>query len=335
MPAAIDEYRVTGPLDLVTLAAAGTPLVLRGLCEHWPLVQSARRSDTAFAQALAAQDNGTPVDTLLMPPEAQGLVGYNAALDGFNYQHFKVPVTDVLKRLAQYSRIEHAPVHGVALQSAPVAACLPGLLTRHTIAGLPPEVQPRLWLGNQVTTPAHFDAFHNIAVVACGRRRFTVFAPDQVGNLYIGPLDFAPTGAAISLARLDAVKDPRFPRLEEAMANALTADLSPGDALYLPPLWWHHVASLARLNALVNYWWQPPMADGRAPSPGMAALLHARLAFAGLAPAERAAWRTLMEHYVFADEDPAAHIPAERRGVLGPLDATTVATLRQRIANSL
>ncbi len=335
MSAAIQERSASGSLDLPAIAAAGAPLVLRGLCAHWPLVQAARRSETEFAQALAAQDNGTPVDTLLMPPEAQGIVGYNAALDGFNYQHFKVSVTDVLKRLAHYSRLDATPVHGVALQSATIAQCLPGLLASHTIAGFPAAVQPRLWVGNQVTTPVHFDAFHNLAVVVCGRRRFTLFPPEQVSNLYIGPLDFAPTGAAIGLARLDVLDDPKFPRLREAMEHALIAELEPGDALYLPPLWWHHVASLERLNALVNYWWEPPMADGRSPSPGMNALLHARLAFAGLSTSERAAWQALMNHYVFSDEDPAAHIPVDRRGVLGPLDAGMLAALRQRIANAL
>lgn len=334
MPAAIQERHAPGPLDLPAMAAQGKPLVLRGLCADWPLVQSARQSDSAFAKALAAQDNGVPVDTLLMPPEAGGRVGYNAAMDGFNYQHFKVSVTDVLVRLAQYSRTSE-PTPGVALQSAAIATCLPGLLQTHAISGLPPAVQPRLWLGNRVTTPTHFDAFHNIAVVACGQRRFTVFPPEQVGNLYIGPLDFAPTGAAISLAPLDAPDGPQFPRLQRALEHGLEAVLEPGDALYLPPLWWHHVSSLGQLNALVNYWWQPQMADGQSPSSGIAALLHARLAFAGLPPTERAAWRALMEHYVFADEDPAAHIPTERRGVLGALDRGTIAALKQRIAGSL
>ncbi|WDS36681.1 cupin-like domain-containing protein [Pseudoxanthomonas sp.] len=334
MPAAIEERQAPGALDLPTIAAQGKPLVLRGLCADWPLVQAARQSDSAFAKALAAHDNGTPVDTLLMPPEAGGRVGYNAAMDGFNYQHFKVSVTDVLMRLAQYSRTLE-PTPGVALQSAAIAACLPALLETHAIPGLPPAVPPRLWLGNQVTTPTHFDAFHNIAVVACGQRRFTLFPPEQVGNLYIGPLDFAPTGAAISLAPLDGSDDPRFPRLQQALEHGLEAVLEPGDALYLPPLWWHHVSSLGPLNALVNYWWQPRMADGRPPSPGIAALLHARLAFAGLPAAERAAWHALMAHYVFADEDPAAHLPAERRGVLGALDADAIAALKRRIAQSL
>ncbi|TAA23742.1 MULTISPECIES: cupin-like domain-containing protein [Pseudoxanthomonas] len=333
MPAAIEEVRNAGAVDPAALVDRGTPLVLRGLCAHWPMVRAAQRSETEFAKLLAAHDSGAAVDTLMMPPEANGLVGYDDTLAGFNYQHFKVSVTDVLTRLAQYSRRE-GPVHGVALQSAPIAACLPGLLADHGIEGLPASVAPRLWLGNRVTTPAHFDAFHNIAVVACGRRRFSVFAPEQVRNLYIGPLDFAPTGAAISLADLHA-DAPQFPRLADAREHALVADLAPGDALYLPPLWWHHVASLERLNALVNFWWQPTLADGRVPSPGIVALLHARLAFAGLPKHERQAWRALLEHYVFGDEDPAAHIPEARRGVLGPLDAEALTALRQRIAKSL
>lgn len=333
MPSAIEEVRDAGAVDPAMLVERGTPLVLRGLCAHWPMVQAARRSDTEFAKLLAAHDSGAAVDTLLMPPEANGLVGYDATLEGFNYQHFKVSVTDVLTRLAQYSRRE-GPVHGVALQSAPIAGCLPGLLADHAIEGLPATIAPRLWLGNRVTTPAHFDAFHNIAVVVCGRRRFSVFAPEQVRNLYIGPLDFAPTGAAISLADLDD-DTAQFPRLALAREHALVAELAPGDALYLPPLWWHHVASLERLNALVNFWWQPTLADGRAPSPGIVALLHARLAFAGLPTHERQAWRALLEHYVFGEEDPAAHIPEARRGVLGALDAQALAALRQRIANSL
>jgi hypothetical protein len=192
-------------------------------------------------------------------------------------------------------------------------------------------VQPRLWVGNKVTTPAHFDASHNIAVVVCGRRRFTLFPIEQVANLYVGPLDFAPTGAAITMARPDAPDFQRFPRLREALDNALTVELGPGDALYLPPLWWHQVESLEPLNALVNYWWSPPLADGRPPASGLDALLHARLAFAALPPSERGSWHALFEHYVFGDADPAAHIPEERRGVLGALEGEALAKLRARL----
>ena len=334
MAASIVEHPAGHDFVMADAVAAARPLVIRGLCRGWPLVQAARRSHGEFAQALAAMDNGVPVDVLHMAPGEQGVVGYNAAIDGFNYRHFKVGVTEALQRLATYSRVE-GPTPGLALQSALIADCLPGFLAAHPMPGLPASVQPRLWVGNRVTTPAHFDASHNIAVVACGRRRFTLFPVDQVANLYIGPLDFAPTGAAITMARPDAPDFERFPRLREALDHALVAELEPGDALYLPPLWWHQVESLEVLNALVNYWWTPEQMEGRATVPALGALLHARFAFAALPAAERRDWRVLFDHYVFGDADPATHIPEGRRGVLGELDAEAQARLRERIKSGL
>jgi hypothetical protein len=335
MSAPVEEFAAGRPADargfaLADAVAAARPLAIRGLCRDWPLVRAALRSHSEFAHALSALDNGAAVDVLHMPPDAGGAIGYNATLDGFNYRHFKVGVTEALTRLAAYSRVDGV-VPGLALQSAPLADCAPGFAGMHPMPCLPPSVQPRLWVGNKVTTPAHFDASHNIAVVVCGRRRFTLFPTEQVANLYVGPLDFAPTGAAITMARPDAPDFQCFPRLREALDNALTVELGPGDALYLPPLWWHQVESLEPLNALVNYWWSPPLADGRPPASGLDALLHARLAFAALPPSERGSWHALFEHYVFGDADPAAHIPEERRGVLGALEGEALAKLRARL----
>lgn len=209
-----------------------------------------------------------------MSPEAEGVVGYNEALDGFNYRHSKVSLTEALTRLAGYSRVR-GQVRGLALQSALIAECMPGFLAVHQMPCLPAAIQPRLWVGNRVCTPAHFDASRNLAVAVCGRRRFTLFPTEQVANLSIGPLDFAPTGAAITLARPDQPDFERFPRLREALANAHIAELEPGDALYMPPLWWHQVESLEPLNALVDDWWSPTLADGSRAGQGMDALLHA------------------------------------------------------------
>ena len=35
--------------------------------------------------------------------------------------------------------------------------------------------------------------------MVAGRRRFTLFPPEQVANLYIGPLDLTPAGQPVSL----------------------------------------------------------------------------------------------------------------------------------------
>ena len=334
-PAAIEEYHAGGdrPFDLDDVLRCGRPLVIRGLVRDWPIVKLAQQSDTAFAQRLAELDNGADVTTLAIAQEADGIIGYTPDMAGLSYQHFKVPVTMGLQRLAKYSRRENAP--GVVIQSVPIRDCLPGLLADHTLPFLAPDVEPRLWMGNRITTPTHFDSQHNIACVVCGTRRFTLFPPEQLPNLYIGPLDFAPTGAAISMARLDQPDDPRYPRLKLALAAAQVAELHPGDAIYMPPLWWHNVESLERLNALVNYWWSPMDVPGYHTGHARAALYHCLLAFRALPPAERAHWKNLLDYYVFGGEEAVAHIPEHRRGVLGPLTAETIEQLKQGARQNL
>ena len=317
--------------DLAAAVARGKPLVIRGMVRDWPLVKLALQSDTAFAQRLAELDNGTDVTTLLIAPDADGIIGYTPDFSDFNYQHFKVPLTLGLQRLAKYSQQEHAP--GLVIQSVPLRECLPGLLADHQLPFLDARIEPRLWLGNRTVTPTHFDSQQNIACVVCGTRRFTLFPPEQLPNLYVGPLDFAPTGAAISMARLDRPDDPRYPRLKLALQAAQAADLDEGDAIYIPPLWWHHVESLEQLNALVNYWWSTLPVPGYHSGHARAALFHCLLAFRALPPAERAAWRNLLDYYVFGGQDAFAHIPERRRGVLGPLTPGTVEQL-QRLARS-
>ncbi len=334
MPGVIEEYHGAGQaLELAGLVDRARPLVIRGLCRDWPMVAWSRQSDTAFAQGLAKLDNGREVDALLMPAGEGGVIGYNANVDGFNYAHHRVSITRGLQRLAAYSRQDNPP--GLAMQSALIADCLPGLLEDHAVPFIDKAIQPRIWIGNKVTTPAHFDEYHNIACVACGVRRFTLFAPEQVRNLYVGPLDFAPTGAAIGMARLDRPDDPRYPRLKDALAAAQVAELHPGDAIYIPPMWWHHVESLEQINALVNYWWKPVPAGGDAPATALGCLMHCILVFRALPPAERAAWKGLLDHYVFGDDDPAAHIPAERRGILGALTPGQLAEFRETIRRYL
>lgn len=329
MPAAaIEEYRETGQsLRLDDLLGRDRPLIIRGLVSDWPVVKLAQQSDTAFAQQLAAWDSGADVTTLQIAPDADGIIGYTPDMSGFSYQHFKVPLTLGLQRLAKYSRREGAP--GLAIQSVPIRECMPAFLASHALPLLDPGVEPRLWMGNRVTTPTHFDSQHNIACVVCGTRRFTLFPPEQLPNLYIGPLDYAPTGAAISMARLDQPDDPRYPLLKLALAEAQVAELHPGDAIYIPPLWWHNVESLGALNALVNYWWNSLQVEGCQSGHARAALYHCLLAFRELPPAERAHWRGLLAHYVFGTEDVAAHIPEDHRGVLGPLTPETVEQLKQ------
>ena len=286
------------------------PAILRGFVRDWPAVKLAERAPEDVCRYLAECDSGHPVDALLAAPEHKGRLFYQPDMKGFNFARRQLPISAVIEQLVRYSQFPQPP--SVAVQSALIDACLPRFARENVAPFLDPAARPRIWLGNTITTPAHFDESHNIACVVAGRRRFTLFPPEQVANLYIGPLDFAPTPTPISMVDFSAPDVERFPRFREALAAAQVADLGPGDAIYIPALWWHHVQSTGMLNILVNYWWQAAPAD----SP-MAAMVSCMHALQALAPDQRRAWAAMFGHYVFdPDLDPGAQIPAQARGVL-------------------
>jgi hypothetical protein len=311
------------------------PAVMRGLVRGWPAVQAALRSSADAAGYLAALDNGAPVDAILMPPAARGRIAYDEAMDGFNFVRNRLPVSSILEQLSRYALFADPP--SVAVQSAPIRDCLPAFCAENPTPLLDPAVPPRLWLGNRVTVPAHFDESENLACVVAGRRRFTLFPPEQVANLYIGPLDFAPTGAAMSLVQLGDPDFAKYPRFREALSSAWVAELEPGDAIYIPTLWWHHVESLdARLNVLVNYWWQGALGEVDRTASAMDCLLHALLNVRPLPAPLRRAWASLFHHYVFdARDGDFAHVPTHRRGLLDGASPEAQRRIRQLLVANL
>jgi hypothetical protein len=313
---------------------SGHPAVLRGLVSDWPAVAAGRRSPVAMLEYLRPFDNGTPVDALMTPPGVEGRIFYNEAMSGFNFLRNRLPVTAVAEQVLRYGAFARAPA--VAVQSAPLHECLPGFTAQNSLAVLGNEVPPRIWLGTAITTPTHLDEWNNIGCVVSGRRRFTLFPPEQIANLYIGPLDFAPTGAPMSLVPLHAPDFERFPRFREALRAALTAELAPGDAIYIPPLWWHHVESLEAFNLLINYWWHAIAGAAVGAASGFDCLIHSLLHLRPLPAPAREAWRALFEHYVFGGKpEVSEHIPPERRGVLGSFSEADAARVRAYLAERL
>ena len=311
------------------------PAVLRGVVKDWPAVRAALASPAAFCGYLTAFDRGSPVDAILMKPQARGRISYNVAMDGFNFVHNRLPLSAIVDQLSRYALFDEPPA--VAVQSAPVSDCLPGFAAENRLSILDEGVAPRIWLGNRVTVPTHFDESSNVACVIAGQRRFTLFPPEQVGNLYIGPLDFAPTGAAMSMVHLAEPDFERFPKFKDALAAACSAQLGPGDAIFIPTLWWHHVESLdPKLNALVNYWWSGTLGNVASTPSAMDCLLHALLNIRPLAPELRTAWAAMFHHYVFdAKDEQHAHIPDHKLGVLGKLSPEGTQRVRNLLAAKL
>jgi len=315
-------------LSAAELLSRKRPVVVRGLAADWPMVRAPDKA--AYLKSL---DSGARTEMIVSSPEHQGRLFYTEDMAGLNFTKEPATVSAVLDRLQRAAASSEPET--IAAQAVTVADALPGFAQENRLALLDPAIGPRIWIGNRVGTAIHHDMVSNLAVAVAGRRRFTLFPPDQVANLYIGPFEFTPAGTPASLLDPEAPDLERFPRAAEAMAQALTAELEPGDAIYIPHMWWHHVRSLDDLSILVNYWWDeaPPPQPGLAP---INALIHALLSFEGLPDEQRAAWQAMFDHFVFhANGDPNGHIPEERRGIRGKLNAESKARLRRTLAQMM
>jgi hypothetical protein len=310
------------------------PAILRGLVCDWPAVKQGLDSPAALVRYLQRFDSGKSVEALLTAPEIDGQIFYNDAMTGFNFLRNRLPLAAVAEQVLRYAQFPKSPA--VAAQSALIRDCLPGFTEENRLSIVDDNVLPRIWLGNRITTPTHVDEWNNIGCVVAGRRRFTLFPPEQIANLYIGPLDFAPTGAPMSLVSLRNPDFERYPRFRDALAAAHVAETAPGDAIFIPPLWWHHVESLESFNVLVNYWWHDLAGDGALADSAFDALLHGILSIRALPPATRRAWGAFFEQYVFGEEAGILeHISPERHGILGTLSAEQLAGLRAHLAKRL
>ncbi len=313
------------------ILTSSEPVVLRGLVSDWPLVKAGKDSPLSAIDYVKQFYSGAPLTAYLGSEENKGRVFYNDDLTGFNFNRVRVSLTEIFDKLLDHQHSAAPPT--IYVGSTMVDNWLPGLRTENDLGldALNPLVS--VWVGNQSIIPAHYDFPDNIACCVLGRRRFTLFPPDQLDNLYVGPLDFTPSGQPISLVDF---KDPdfeQFPKFKDALDTAIIVDLEPGDALFIPSMWWHHVESLDSLNILINYWWRStPEYMG----PPLDVLQHALLGLKGLPPEQRKIWQNLFDYYVF---DPGVesfeHIPENARGILSGVDEMSARKLRAMLLNKL
>ncbi|MFK7731475.1 MAG: cupin-like domain-containing protein [Pseudomonadales bacterium] len=304
------------------------PVMLKGLVSDWPCVKAAAQDCGVLLDYLEEFSVNKDVLAFRAAAGSAGRIYYNEDLSGFNFDR----ITTTLEALFTKWRepLDHECLY---LGSTNADGYFPGFRASNDISIVDANPVVSIWMGNRTRIAAHFDTPDNLACVVTGSRRFTLFPPDQLNNLYVGPIDFTPAGQAISLVDFADPDLERFPRFEQAMQVAMVAELEPGDALFIPSMWWHHVEALDELNMLVNYWWNRSASHADNP---MSALIHALLAVKELPQEQRSAWQGLFEHYVFeCDSDKVKHIPVERRGVLGEMDDSTARGLRSMLIKKL
>lgn len=296
------------------IRTAGRPVVMKGLVKSWPAVIDAAQSIEGAANHLKSLDVGVSVPTFIAPPHVGGRYFYAPDMTGFNFEARQVPFRSILDKLLEQQN-DPAPM-GIYAGASPTVQTLPRFAEINPMSLVDPETIPKVWVGNSSKVAPHFDVSENVACVVSGKRRFVIFPPEQIGNLYVGPIDYNMAGQPASLVDVNAIDLTKFPRFEAAAQSAMIADLEPGDAVYLPSLWWHYVESTGSLNILVNYWF-----DHLKHGSPMNVLALALLVMRDLPQNDRAAWQEVFQHYIFDENAPHAvdHIPQRFRGVLdGP-----------------
>ena len=308
-----------------------TPIILRNFISNWPLTEISQKSISDAVEYLLKFYNHQPVNIVIGESDTAQRIFYNEDFSGFNFKSLTTSMDNLLSRILQYASETKAPT--LYMASTEIEKWLPGFNEDNNIVLDRDDVLASIWIGNKCRISAHFDLPSNIACCAVGRRTFTLFPPDQVSNLYPGPIDFAPGGQPISTVDFKQPDYKKFPRFKEALKTAFIAELEPGDAVIVPSMWWHHVESFDDLNVLVNYWWRESPKYMGNPS---AVLNHALMAMRQLPDDQKKAWKQMFDYYIFEnDENSHSHIPYDALGILSPMDESNARKIRTMVLNQL
>ena len=328
----VPEIAISRPEDLDRhLLDAVAPFVVRGLVADWPLVAAGRKSARDAREYLLGKSRAAQFMVSVGERGSGGRLFYTDDMR-MNFRTARAALPDIFAQIdATQDDADPPPIY---LASIGVHSHFDGLHeANHVELGDRDLLATNIWMGTQTRIAAHNDFPHNLACVAVGRRRFTLFPPDQFRNLYLGPIDNTPAGRAVSMVDLLAPDFGAYPRFREALRHAQVVELEPGDAIYMPSMWYHHVEGLDRFNVLVNYWWrETPRWLGQPQD----ALNLALLSIRDLPENEKDHWRELFDYYVFGNRDEAvAHIPEAARSVLAPITPETASRIRSFILRQL
>ena len=317
---------------------ANQPVILRGLVSGWGLVKAGKVSPDNAMDVLQNHSSGKPVGVYVAPPESNARFFYNDDCSGFNYASQHRELSDIFAQIRDNKNSPSADQSYLYMNSLTLDNCFPGLREQNTLAFEHPlftDNKPlsKVWVGTQSIAAAHYDVPSNLACCVLGKRRFTLFPPEQIHNLYPGPLEPTPGGQVITMVDLKNPDFERFPRVRQALDAAVVVDLEPGDAVYYPSMWWHQVEALSPFNIMINFWWLDAPAHMGNP---MDIVMHAMMGLRDRPQAEKQAWREVFEYYVFGSpETPREHLPPSAQGALADLDDNMARRLRALVKNKL
>eukprot|EP00746_Dinoflagellata_sp_MGD_P062796 gnl/MRDRNA2_/MRDRNA2_26393_c0_seq1.p1 gnl/MRDRNA2_/MRDRNA2_26393_c0~~gnl/MRDRNA2_/MRDRNA2_26393_c0_seq1.p1 ORF type:complete len:480 (-),score=65.32 gnl/MRDRNA2_/MRDRNA2_26393_c0_seq1:33-1472(-) len=114
----------------------------------------------------------------------------------------------------------------------------------------------QLWIGRGNVgslTPLHFDRKENFFAQVLGTKRMLLVPPDEIFNIYPYPCEHPfDTFSQVDFDNPDLM---RFPSFRDTRGYEI--ELVPGDVLYLPCWWFHHVHAAPGDNISISFWSAP------------------------------------------------------------------------------
>ena len=313
------------------IVASNQPVVIKSVVADWPSVIAAQQSPEAIVDYLKKFDIDAIISALVGKPDINGRFFYSDDLTDLNFQRAQVTLGIALDRLLTIANQEDA--YAIALQAIQLHQVLPAFKPSNPQPLLDSSIEPTMWIGNRARVAPHYDIHDNLACVVAGQRKFTIFPPEQINNLYPGPALNAPGGVPVSMVDIDDPDLQLYPNYPRAQQAAMSAILEPGDGIFIPALWWHGVNSLQDLNILVNYWWGGDTETKISPNDS---LLHSMMSIANLDHTKRQAWQQFFNYYVFkTGEDPKRHLPSDLKDIVVNLSPEQEAELRAFLIKQL
>jgi ribosomal protein L16 Arg81 hydroxylase len=225
----IAEYSDSIDTDLFfkQFYALNKPLIVRNAVKHWPAVKQ-WNAEYLIEKAGACDVQIQSRRTQNLNYEIQASQHRQVTrFDDFVKQvFFGVESNDI------YMTAQNGDINGNALANLwPDLAPLPAILNDAT------DVHRMFfWIGPRGTvTPLHHDLTNNLMAQVVGRKLVKLIAPDYLPYIY----NHYHCYSQVDPENVDLAKFPLFKRVK-----VFDVEIGPGDLLFLPVGWWHHVRSL-------------------------------------------------------------------------------------------
>ena len=114
------------------------------------------------------------------------------------------------------------------------------------------ETEINAWFGPSATiSPLHNDPKNNLLCQVVGTKKLILFSQSDTQFLYPHPSSILFNTSRVDVENPDFNSFPEFKKVKTKM----TCLLKPGEMIYIPPKYWHHVRSLEN-SFSVSFWWE-------------------------------------------------------------------------------